>query len=97
MSLVLDLLIVGVVLLFIFFGIRKGFVASLVEVVGTLLAIVIAFSLSIPLSEAVYDSFVASRYPNRLITLWPDIPETLLKRRSTNCGRAIAPWLIFLG
>ncbi len=59
MSLVLDLLVVGVVLLFIFFGIRKGFVASLVEVVGTLLAIVIAFSLSIPLSEAVYDSFVA--------------------------------------
>ena len=58
MSLVLDLLVVGVVLLFLVFGIRKGFVTTLIEVVGTLLAIVIAFSLSVPLSEAVYNTFV---------------------------------------
>lgn len=58
MSLILDLLVVGVVLLFIFFGFRKGFINTLIEVVGTLLAIVIAFSLSVPLSEAVYQSFV---------------------------------------
>ena len=58
MSLVLDLLVVGIVLLFLVLGIRKGFVTTLLEVVGTLLAIVIAFSLSVPFSEAVYDSFV---------------------------------------
>lgn len=58
MSLVLDLLVVGVVVLFIVLGVRKGFITTLVEVVGTLLAIVIAFSLSVPLSEAIYNGFV---------------------------------------
>ena len=58
MSWILDLLVIGIVLVFLLFGIRKGFVTTLLEVVGTLLAIVIAFSVSTPLSETIYNSFV---------------------------------------
>lgn len=58
MSWILDLLVVGIVLIFLWLGIRKGFVTTLLEVVGILLAIVIAFSVSAPLSETIYNSFV---------------------------------------
>lgn len=58
MSIILDLIIVGIILFFILSSAKKGFVKVLIETVGFVAAIVIAFSLSSPLATATYDKFI---------------------------------------
>ena len=61
MSYILDGIIVLIVLLFIYLSAKKGFVYTLIEVVGFVAALVIAFTISTPLAEFSYDTFV---YPS---------------------------------
>ena len=58
MSIILDLIIVLIVLLFVFLSAKKGFVRTLIEVVGFIAAIVIALSLSTPIADFIYDSSI---------------------------------------
>ena len=58
MSIILDLIIVGIILFFVLSSARKGFVKVLIETVGFVVAIVIAFSVSNPLATATYDKFI---------------------------------------
>ena len=61
MSLLLDTIIILIVLFFVVLSAKKGFVRTLIEVVGFVAAIVIAFTISTPIAEVAYDTFV---YPS---------------------------------
>lgn len=58
MSIILDLIIVFTILLFIIMSARKGFVRTLIEVVGFVAAIAVALSISTPVSDFIYEKTV---------------------------------------
>lgn len=58
MSLILDAIIVLIILIFAFLSSKKGFVRTLIEVVGFVLAIVVAIGLSTPIANGIYDATV---------------------------------------
>lgn len=58
MGIVLDLILALIVVVCILLAVKKGFVRSLIEVVGYILAIVIAFSVSGIAAEYIYDNVV---------------------------------------
>lgn len=58
MSYILDGIIILIVLLGVFLSAKKGFVRTLIEVVGFVAAIVIAFTLSSPLASTIYDKMI---------------------------------------
>lgn len=58
MSIILDAIIVLIILLFVFLSAKKGFVRTLIEVVGFIAAIAIALSISTPIANFCYDSAI---------------------------------------
>lgn len=58
MHFVIDLILIAVIIISVIWSAKKGFVRTLVEVVGLVLAIVVAFSLSSPLADVTYDKLV---------------------------------------
>ena len=58
MSLVLDAIILLIVLVFVFLSAKKGFVRTLIEVIGFIAAIAISLSLSTPVANACYNATV---------------------------------------
>lgn len=58
MSLLLDLLIVAVLVFGLLSGVRRGFVRTVIELIGYALILVLAFTAAGPVSEKVYDKFV---------------------------------------
>lgn len=58
MSFVLDGIIILIIAICIILSAKKGFVATLVEVIGFIAALVIAFVVSTPLAGMVYDNFI---------------------------------------
>lgn len=62
MGIWLDIIFVLIVLLCVVLAAKKGFVKSFVEVIGYVLAVVIAFSFSGTVADFVYDSFVEAPF-----------------------------------
>lgn len=58
MSYILDAIIVLIVLITVFLSAKKGFVRTLIEVVGIVAAIFVAFTFSSPIADTVYDKMV---------------------------------------
>lgn len=58
MSYILDAIIIFIILLFAFLSAKKGFVRTLIEVIGFVAAIVVALTFSSPISNLVYDSSI---------------------------------------
>lgn len=58
MSIILDLIVIAIIALFSFLSAKKGFVRTLVEVAGFVLAAVLAFSLSTPISTSISENTV---------------------------------------
>ncbi|MBQ8740978.1 MAG: CvpA family protein, partial [Clostridia bacterium] len=58
MSYILDGIIILIILLGVFLSAKKGFVRTLIEVVGFVAAIVVAFTLSSPLANTIYDKMI---------------------------------------
>ena len=58
MSFILDAIIILIVLLFIILSAKKGFVRTLIEVIGFVAAIVIAFTFSSPIANMTYDKII---------------------------------------
>ncbi|MBO4734749.1 MAG: CvpA family protein [Clostridia bacterium] len=57
-SLILDLIIVAIMALCVFFSAKRGFVRTLLEIVGFVAAFVIAFTVSSPLADMTYDNII---------------------------------------
>lgn len=58
MGIILDLIILAIIVIFAFLSAKKGFVRTLIELVGFFLAIFIASSISPAISNGVYDKFI---------------------------------------
>lgn len=58
MSYILDGIIVLIIAITVFLSAKKGFVRTLIEVVGLIAAIIVAFTFSTPVADSVYDKFV---------------------------------------
>lgn len=58
MSIVIDLILVAVILFFVLTSARRGFVKVLIETVGFIAAVVVAFTISTPLAELTYDKMI---------------------------------------
>lgn len=59
MHILLDIIIVAIVTFAVIISAKKGFVRTAIELFGFILAIILAFTLSEPVSELVYDKFVS--------------------------------------
>ena len=66
MSYILDAVIVIVLGLTIFFGYRRGFLQTVVQLVGCVAAFVIALSISSPAAAFVFDSYIAGGIETQL-------------------------------
>ena len=58
MSIVIDLIVVAIIALIAVISAKKGFVCTVIEVIGFIAAFLVAFSLSTPLVEVTYDKFI---------------------------------------
>lgn len=58
MSIVIDLILLAVILVFTLISAKRGFVKVLVETVGFVAAIIVAFTISTPLAEVTYDKII---------------------------------------
>lgn len=58
MSVILDLIIVAILIIFTILAAKKGFVKSVVEVAGFVLAIFLAFTFSTPVTNFIYEKAV---------------------------------------
>lgn len=58
MWIILDLIIVAIVLFYVLLSAKKGFVRTLIEVVGFIAAIVVALTFSTPASNFIYDKAI---------------------------------------
>jgi len=58
MGIVLDLIILAIIGLCAFFAAKKGFVSTLLECVGFILAIILAVNLAGPIAAFTYDSAI---------------------------------------
>lgn len=58
MNFVIDLIVVAIVAICVLLAAKKGFVKTLVEVVGFIAAISLTFTISTPLAEATYDKMI---------------------------------------
>lgn len=58
MFIVIDIILVAIFALMVFLAAKKGFIKSLLDFVAVIMAFVLAFALSTPVAQAVYDGFV---------------------------------------
>lgn len=58
MSIILDAIIILIIILFVILSAKKGFVRTLIEVIGFIAAIAIALSISTPIANFCYDGAV---------------------------------------
>ena len=94
MTYILDGIVLLIVVLTVVMGYRRGFLRSLVQFVGCIAAFVLAFTLSAPISNFVFDNFLAN-----------GLQKTLSETVVNNAGSAPAelleglpqPILSFLG
>lgn len=77
MSFILDAIIVLIVLFFAFLSAKKGFVRTLIEVIGFVAAIIVAFTISTPIANTVYD-----------ITIEPFVAKTVESAVSEGAANA---------
>lgn len=72
MSLFLDIVVVAIILISIFISARKGFVRTLISAVGFVLAVILAFTFSTPISNAIVDKFVKPAIEEKTIAVLED-------------------------
>lgn len=57
-SLILDLSVIVIILIFVLISAKRGFVKTIIEFVGFLAAIILSFTISTPLAEVTYDKII---------------------------------------
>ncbi len=102
MSIILDVIIVLILLFFAFLSAKKGFVRTLIEVVGFIAAIVVAISISTPIANMVYDTTIqpvvaktvesavtdgSSNVNNAVDAVWNKMPAFLTESNFFNLSK----------
>lgn len=102
MQYILDILIVLIVLICIFLSAKRGFMRTLIEVVGFIAAIFIAFTVSSPIANTVYDKMIepsivktvestasenAATATNIVDNVWDKLPGLITKNSLINISK----------
>ena len=102
MPIILDLIIVLIICIFVFLSAKKGFVRTLIEVIGFVAAIVVALSISAPVASFCYDTAVEpiitktvensinetiSNTGDAIDTLWNKLPSFLTESSFINLSK----------
>lgn len=102
MPIILDLIIVLIICIFVFLSAKKGFVRTLIEVIGFVAAIVVALSISAPVASFCYDTAVEpiitktvensinetiSNTGDAVDTLWNKLPSFLTESSFINLSK----------
>lgn len=66
MSFLLDIIVVLIILLFAILSAKKGFVCTLIEVLGFFIVVFIAFSISTPIANTIYDNFLEQSFIDKM-------------------------------
>lgn len=69
MSIVLDVLLIGIVLAFAVFSARKGFAKTFIEFVGFILAVFVSLTISNTLADFCYDKVVRPAVEKRIVSV----------------------------
>ena len=95
MSIVLDLIIIAIILFFIITSAKRGFVKVLIETVGFIAAVILAFTISTPLAEATYDKIIEPPVVKAAVNAvgesaeheaWNALPDFLINSESAFFG-----------
>lgn len=86
MSILIDLIVVVLSCVIVYFSAKKGFVRILVQVVGFILAVVIASAISGPLSNEIFDTFIAKSATQNISKT---ISDSLTIKDSNKIGTAV--------
>lgn len=96
-GIILDLIIIAIVALCVFLSARHGFVRTLIEVIGFIASISIAFTISSPLASVTYDKIIEPSIVSKVDEasadggnnisqkLWDSFPD-LLKNHASDFG-----------
>lgn len=79
MAYILDIAVILLFILAIFIGYKRGFIKTILRLVGCILAIVLAFLLSRPIAEGVYDKFLAPIVKEQIVANVPSVDTETLK------------------
>lgn len=85
MSIILDVILIGIFAAFVFFAAKKGFVKTLLELVAVVAALVLAYQFSPVVAQGAYDGFVKE---SMITTLEEQLDENF--NTSTAAGKAEA-------
>ncbi len=72
MAYILDLIIVAVVGITVFLGYRRGFIRTIIQLVGCVVAFALALSLSATVSNYIYDDLLRDGLHEKIETVWND-------------------------
>lgn len=98
MAIVLDLILIAIILFFILTSAKRGFVKVLVETVGFIAAVILAFTISTPLAEATYDKIIEPPVIEAAVNAvgesaehqaWNALPDFLIKSESAFFGETV--------
>lgn len=90
MSIVIDLILIAIILLFALISAKRGFVKVLVETVGFVAAIIVAFTISTPLADTTYDKLIEPPVVKAAVNAvgesaeheaWNALPEFLMNNK----------------
>ena len=92
---ILDLIVVSIIVFYVYLSAKRGFVRTVIELIGYFLAIFLATTLSSPVSNFVYDSFISpgivedvtgetnlttdSSDEDKINQIWNSLPDIVVK------------------
>lgn len=81
MTYILDIAVLVILGLTVFFGYRRGFLQTVVQLVGCVAAFIIALSISTPAANTVFDSFVAESVETRVVESLNDVADVPVEEK----------------
>jgi uncharacterized membrane protein required for colicin V production len=81
MAYILDLIIVAVILVTVFLGYRRGFIRTIIQLIGCVVAFALALSFSATVSTYIYDDLLRDGLHEKIETVWN---ETVIEGAATS-------------
>ncbi|MBQ6830401.1 MAG: CvpA family protein [Clostridia bacterium] len=94
MAYILDGILLLIVVVTVALGYHRGFIRSVVQLVGLIAAVVIASSLSASVSTMVYDSFVSEPLQNKVVEAVENAGSGLASERLDSALESLPPFLV---
>ena len=94
MSIILDIIIVLIVLLCIILSAKRGFVRTLVSVVGFVLAIFLAFTLSAPIASSVSQKYIKPAIEEKTLSILSNATGNTVSENAENIWNGLPDFVV---